>query len=208
MSWGNIRQLEAVERRGPELFLLAGLLVAGHGAVNAVEAFTSLTPPPDVFAPAGYLIAVIGMVALYPALVDRSPKLARTAVLVAIIPAVGWISILALTTGELLGIASNTVTPGPFLAIHIVGLLATYLLFAGASLRSDLHSNAVGGLLLIPPLLIVAMFASAAVIGNSTVGAFLVGIGQAVAHLSIGVALPDRSTATVDSATSRETIAD
>lgn len=190
MAVATTRQWESLGEWSPRLFLAAGLLVAGHGAVKAVEAFADVAPPPDVFGPAGYLLAVVGMVGLYPALSDRSPGLARAAVAVAVVPAVGWVVILAFTAGELLGVAAGSTPPGPVLAVHMAGLLATYLLFAVASLRSDVHPNAVGGLLLVPPLLIVGMFVGAAVVGASAVGASLVGTGQALVHLSVGARLP------------------
>lgn len=176
-----------VGKWSPKLFLAAGLLVAGHGAIKAVEAFTHIAPPPDVFGPAGYLLAVVGMLTLYPALSDET-RLARVAATVAVVPAAGWVAILALTVGEYLGVTAG-VTAGLLMFAHAMALFATYVLFAVASLRSDVHPNAVGVLLLMPAVLLVAIFAGAA-IGASAVGAFLVGTGQAVVHLSVGAVLP------------------
>lgn len=110
--------------------------------------FTGLTPL-NVFGPAGYLLAVVS-----------------------------WASMLVLTVKDLFEVASGPVSPGPLLAVHTVGLPGTYVLFGVTRLRDETQRKTVGWLLLTPPLLIVALFVRAAVIGNSAVGAFLLEPGR------------------------------
>lgn len=163
----------------------------GHAAVRGVEAFTETTPPPDVFGPAGYLLGVVGLLGLYPALAVRTPRLARVAAAVAVVPLVGWVLVLAATLGELVGVvpAVSELLPGVFLVIHLATLILAYALFGAAGLRADVHPRAVGGLLLAPPALWVAMVAGAAVIGGDAVGPFVVGGAQALVHVGIGATL-------------------
>lgn len=54
-------------------------LLLDHAAVQGIEAFTSLTPPTDVFGTTGHLVAHVGLAGLYPLIVDRTPTAAKTA---------------------------------------------------------------------------------------------------------------------------------
>lgn len=178
-------------RWSPTLFLAGGGLVVGHAAVNGVEAFTGATPPPDVFGPAGYLLAVGGLLGLAPALADRTPRLARVAAAVALVPLIGWLAILATALGELAGVAPpvSAILSGGVLATHLATLLLAYVLFGAAWLRAEVHPRSVGLLLLAPPVLWVAMLAGAAVVGADAVGPFFVGAAQALVHVGIGATL-------------------
>jgi hypothetical protein len=191
MGTRSTRRLEPLARWSPALFLAGGGLVVGHAAVNGVEAFTTNTPPPDVFGPAGYLLAVVGLLGLYPALVERTPRLARAAATVAAVPLAGWVVVLTVTLGEFAGVVApvSASLPGWFLAVHLATLLLVYVLFGVAGLRSGGHLRTVGGLLLVAPALWVAMLAGAALLGNGAVGPFLVGAGQALVHLGVGATL-------------------
>lgn len=182
---------ESLENWSPVLFLFAGGLVIGHAAIRGVEAFTDVAPPPDVFGPTGYLLAVLGLLGLYPALADRTPRLARTAAVVAAVPLVGWVIISASSFGEVAGVlpSESWVLPGVFFVVHLVTMVLTYVLFGVASLRAGVHSRTVGRLLLVPPALFVVMMAGGATVGYSAPGAFVVGSGLALAHLSIGAVL-------------------
>jgi hypothetical protein len=191
MRTGSTRRLEPLARWSPALFLAAGGLVVGHAAVNGVEAFTTNTPPPDVFGPAGYLLAIVGLLGLYPALAERTPRLARAAAAVAAGPLVGWIVVTTVTLGAFAGVVPpvSESLPGWFLAVHLATLLLAYVLFGVAGVRSGGHCRSVGVLLLAAPALWVAMLAGAAVFGTGAVGPFLVGAGQALVHLGVGATL-------------------
>jgi hypothetical protein len=144
-----------------------------------------------VFGPAGYLLAVVGLLGLYPALAERTPRLARAAAGVAVVPVVGWLVILAVTVGEVVGAVPAGVgaLPGGVLGVHLASLLLTYVLFGVAELRADVHPRSVGGLLLVAPAVWLAMLVGAAVAPDAAVGPFLVGATQALVHVGLGATL-------------------
>lgn len=188
MADANTRPWQALERWSPTLFLIGGGLVAGHAAIRGVEAFTAMAPPPDVFGPVGYFLAIVGLLGLYPALVDRAPRLARAGAAIAVVPLVGWSWFSIAAFAELAGIVApaSEIIPGSVFLVHVVGVVLTYGLFAVASLQAGSSSRLVGVLLLAPPVLMAFLVVAAGVIGPSTVGAFIVGSLQAGVHLSIG----------------------
>lgn len=180
-----------LERWSPILFLGGGGLIVGHAVVRYVEAFTALTAPPDVFAPVGYLVALIGLYGLYPGLVERTPRLARAAVVLGMVPLAGWTAMTGQGVAAAVGLLppDATVVPGPLFVVHVVSVVLTYVLFGVASLRAGIHSRSLGLLLLAPPTLLLGMIVAATAVGNSAVGAMVVGGAQAAVHLSIGVIL-------------------
>lgn len=185
-----------LERASPRLFLLGGGLIVGHAAIRGIEAFTDLPPPVDVFGPAGYLLALVGVLGLYPSLTDRAPKTARVGLAVAAIPLAGWIVITAGSVGEIAGLieSSGAVPPGVFFAGHIVAMIVTYGVFGVAVFHCGRQPRAVGVLLLLVPVLFVGMMAGAALIGDVAAGSFVIGSLLAGTHLAIGYALhPDQT---------------
>lgn len=183
-----------LERWSPTLFLIGGALVVGHAAVRGIEAFTDLAPPPDVFGPPGYLLALAGLLGLYPALVARTPRLVRVAAGVATVPLAGWAVLTAGTLAEALGLLTlAAVLPGAVYVVHLTILILTYTLFAVATLRAGVHTRGLGLLLLVPPLLMGALLVGAVTMANPVVGAFVIGSGQAAVHLAIGGILRTRA---------------
>jgi hypothetical protein len=79
MGHGNSTHFDAVEQWSPTLFLVGGGLVITHATVQAIDAFTAMTTPPDVFVAAGHLVALVGLLVLYPVPAYRTPRLARVA---------------------------------------------------------------------------------------------------------------------------------
>jgi hypothetical protein len=181
----------SLERWSPTLFLVAGVLVVGHATILGVQAFTEMTTPPDLFAPLGHLVALVGLFGLYPALADRRPTLAPAAAAVAAVPAVGWLVIFAGQVGELAGVLSSPtgVLPGVVFPVVIVSMVLTYTVFGVASLRTGVRSRTVAGRLLLPAGLFGGLIASIAVTGASAlVGSLFTG-GLVVAYLAIGQSL-------------------
>lgn len=199
IGWGS------VEQAGPKLFLLGGTLVVGHAAVRGLEAFTEITPPVDVFAPTGYLLALVGLLGLYPSLRERTPRLARVALATAMVPLVGWIVITVTSVGELIGLVATeaAVLPGAVFGVHMVGLILTYSLFGVAVHRGGRQPRTVGVLLFVVPTLFIAMIVGAAVMGQSAVGPFVVGSLLALSHLAIGYSL-QTNRPTIDHETATE----
>lgn len=187
----STRRLELLEQWSPTLFLVGGGLIVGHAVIRGIEAFTEMSVPADVFGPAGYLVALVGLFGLYSALVEEEPTFARAAAVVASAPLVGWVVILAWSLGEVAGvlIPQSAVFPGAFFMVHIVTVVLTYVLFSVASLRADVHVRTIGFLLLAPPLLFVVMIMGGTIMGYSAGGAFVVGTGQALVHVAVGSVL-------------------
>lgn len=187
----NNRLWKPLEQMYPALFLIGGGLILGHAAIRGVEAFTNVAPPPDIFAPAGYLLATLGLLGVYPVLAKETPAIARIAASVALVPLLGWMVIFLAAMAEILGLIASpsVVIPGAFYGVHLGAFTVAYLLFGLASLLGNRHSQTISALLLAPPLLFIVMVVIAAIAGDSAVGAFLVGAGLAVAHLAIGLTL-------------------
>lgn len=185
------QRTRSLEAASPALFLAAGGLITVHAGLRGVEAFTSIAAPPDVFGPIGYLLAIIGLFGLYPALVTRNSVLARVAAAVAVVPLVGWVVITTSTVGRAVGLLppQAAVLPGVFYAVHLGSVMLTYGLFGAVSLRADARPRVFGALLLGAPALFVVMIAGAAVLGNSAAGSFAVGGGLALLHLAAGSVL-------------------
>lgn len=190
----------SLERWSSTLLLVAGGLIVGHAAIRGIEAFTEMPVPADVFAPAGYLVALLGLFGLYPSLVEEEPTFARAAAVVAAVPFAGWIVISTWSLGELAGVLPDQAValPGAFFVVHLVTVVLTYVLFGVSSLRADAQDGTIGLLLLAPALLFVGMVVGDALVGYAAVGAFAVGTGQALVHLAIGSALQTASPSGTD----------
>lgn len=179
-------------------FLAAGGSLLGHAAVMGVQAFTNVTAPADVFAPVGHLLALVGLVGLYPVANDCTPTLARIGAVVAAVIALGWavvtLSILATTLENqpppidmLLGVLSILV---------LVSTVLPYLLFGVITLRSDVVSRSVGFLLLVPAALLVVLLVDIAILGASPLDGVVIGAGLALSMLAIGYTLGTTETRT------------
>ena len=205
MAYDNMDVQESIEQWSPTLFLVAAVLVAGHATFLGVQAFTEMTTPPDVFAPLGHIVALVGLSGLYPALADRSSRLARAAAVGAAVAAVGWLVIFAWQVGELAGVLSppTGALPGVVFPVAIVSAVVTYTLFGVTSHRAGIRSRAVARRLLMPAGLFSGLIASIAVTGASALVGFLFASGLVVAYLAIG-----RSLRTEVAPTDSETPAD
>lgn len=191
MVGGTSTHWDRVEQWSPTLFLVGGGLLGGHTAVQGIEAFTALAPPPDVFVTTGHLVALAGLVGLYPALVDRTPRLARAGVIVAALGLVGW---LVMTVVRFLAVAEivtslSAVFPDAFFMLVLGSMILTYALFGGATLRVDGSSRTVGLLVLAPVALIIMLMGDAAVTGTSAVDGVVIGGGLALSMLALGYRL-------------------
>lgn len=195
-----------LERRSPALFLAAGVLLVGYAARNGIVATTGAAGAPgsDVLGPAGFVLGFVGLLGLYPALVDRRPALARVGAGCATLGAVGFAAITLHGLAAIAGVASPSVPGGLLLAVA-VGMLAGYPSFAAATRRGADGARTVGLLLVLPAVVFGAMLSQPFVYGalgvfsESTMAWSNVGISsaQALAHLAIGYTLRARRTPTV-----------
>lgn len=185
--------LQRLEGKSPTLFLVAAALLILFAVTKGIEAVTGSSPT-DVFGPAGYTVAFVALLGMYPALAGRTPRLARVGGVVAVVGVVGWAAVTALTLAALAGVLPPPEEAGALggavLAPAGLGMLAGYLLFGVATLRSGAHPRALGLLLLAPAVIFAAVFAVFAPLGyGETWGPFLAASAQAVVHLAIGLLL-------------------
>lgn len=188
----------ALEQWSPTLFLIGGAGVVTHAALMGIEAFTTLPTPPDVFVTTGHLIALIGLLGLYPRLVNRTPRLTRLAGIVGIGATAGWSVMTLGKFGVLVGVweSLNSAFPGVFFIILLGSSILTYCLFGLASLRSGLGSRTVGLLVLAPGVFMTVLLVDSALTGLSALDGFLIGGGIAISMLTLGFklrTLPERN---------------
>lgn len=181
--------LESINRRTGSLFLVAGGLFVVFATLNGVEAFMNRSAPKDIFGPAGFAFAFLGMIGLYPRLVNRNRWLTRIG---AIFATIGLITS-AITSVWHIGIwAVPAATPTFFAALPagmVLGQFLGYLPFGLASLRARVHSRTVGLLLVAVPTVLAMMIVTVAT-GYATSGsAVVLGGVQALIHVVIGYTL-------------------
>lgn len=191
MSGGTISHWAAVERWSPTLFLAGGLLLVGHAAVQGLTAFTTVQPPPDVFAPSGHLVALAGLFGLYPVVADRTPRLSRAAVAVGGATLVGWAGLTVAQGLTAVGRAGAVpdLLPGGAVVLLPVGTILTYALFGAATLGLGEGSRTVGALVLAPAALIVVLLVAAVTTGAGAVAGLVIGGGLALSMLALGYRL-------------------
>lgn len=181
------------------MFLAAGVLFVGHAAVRAVEAFTSVPPPVDVFGPTGYVAAILGLFGLYPVLVESTPTTTRVAAGIASIVAPAWVVISGWSFGEAAGLLppQTAIVPEAFFIGVILSTLLMYLLFGIASLRAQTFTRTFSLLILSPVALFLLLIVFGVVLAvNGRAGAVLIGGGLAIVHGAIGGMLLTGSTQT------------
>jgi hypothetical protein len=186
--------LESLERRTGTLFLVAGIMFFVFGAMWGVEAFMNRSAPKNVFGPAGFAFAFLGLLGLYPSLADRSRRLARLGAIVAVVGTVGaaanslsyigWWVLPAVVPDP------NTVAlVGAMVGGMLLGQFLGYTSLGVASLRAGVHSRTVGLLLIAVPTVLAVMTVTVATGYAGTESATVLGTVQALLHLAIGYTL-------------------
>ncbi len=145
-------RLRTLEEYAPELILVGAVLYAVFVASEILVTYSGTSIPQDTtFASVGGNLVVLGLLGLYPVLVERRPYLSRAAAVLAVIAVISW-SIVVLGTGILKPLGILTETPGPLALTPLVGmatLYSAYALLGIAVLLVDVHPRAVGVLLLV-----------------------------------------------------------
>lgn len=183
-------QRDRVEQWSPTLFLLGGGLMVGHAALSGIHAFTNLPTPPDVFVTSGHLVALVGLLGVYPVLVTRPPAVAWTAISVALVALGSWA---VMTITQLLafaGVVSSLegVLPGSFFVVVLASTILTYVLFGIATLRGN-GSRTIGLLVLTPGGLTVALVVIEAISGVTAIHGLGIASGLALSMLALGFTL-------------------
>lgn len=186
--------LELIEARTGTLFLVAGALFIAFAAMWGVEAFMNRSAPKNIFGPAGFAFAFVGMLGLYPALSGQSRRLARFGAIIAIVGGVGaaansvwyvgWWVLPAVVPDP-----STSVLVGGMVGAMVLGQFLGYTSFGVASLRAGVHSRTVGLLLVAVPTVLAVMIVTVATGYDSAGNAAVLGSVQALIHLAIGYTL-------------------
>lgn len=180
--------LAPLQRWSPALFLLTGVVLIGYASLFATEAFMDTYPAVrDFIGPVGYIIGFVGLLGLYPALTDRSPKLARAGAGFAVVGIVGWLVSIILRA-DLLGSEPEALGAVQAIAI-LIGMILAFLVFAIAVLRTDVHTRTVGLVLLGPFLVNLVNFGIISAGYASPEGRFVTSGLWALSYLAIGIAL-------------------
>lgn len=191
MVRGHIPQGGSIERWYSTAFLVGGGLLVGRTAMSAIHAFTDLTTPPDVFVTTGHLVALVGLIGLYPLIADRMPILSRAAGVVATVALVSWAVMTVTRLLELAGIVSSLgeALPAAFFIVVLASTILTYVAFGIAILRVDDSSRSVGLLVLAPGVLTVALVIDSVLAGVTALDGAVIGGGLALSMLALGYTL-------------------
>jgi hypothetical protein len=186
----STRKWEWIEARSPTLFLVGGGLVVVYAGLHGLEAATDLVLEPNPFE-FGYVVGFLGLLGLYPALADETPWLARAGAAAAVLGIIGLSAFTVLHLAELAGIVARG---GPawfwvFIPLPLIGFVVGYLSIGIASLRTGVHTQMVGLLLLAPGIIVVVMLVQMLAGWTSQLQAFVISAGEAMAHLAIGATL-------------------
>lgn len=183
---GNMATLE---KWSPTLFLVAGAIVVVYSSLYGAEAFLGTYPAAREFiGSVGYIIGFVGLLGLYPALTDRSPKLARAGAAFAVLGIVGFLVSIVESAGILSGEPPAWLATSELLFI-LAGMVLAFIAFSVANLRSDAYSRTVS-LLLIAPIVVMALNLAVVMAGLASPEArFLVSGLWGLSYLAIGVTL-------------------
>lgn len=184
---------ESLERWRATAFLLAAAMFLVDAAFLATVVGSG-TRPPDLgqaFIAAGWTAAFVGVLGLYPDLAERRRWLARAGAVFAAVGVVVFAAMAVVVVVFTAGIVDGdfaTLVP-IFLPGVVFGSVLGFLTFSVASLRSGVHSRAVGVLLLLPAISVVVNIATpSAASGRAAITLGIVS-GLALTMLAIGYLL-------------------
>lgn len=187
--------LKALEENAWLLYLVALIPVIVFAVNTYLLTYEGTSYPiiGDIVGPTGWFLGAVGLFGLYPALADRSPRLARVAAGIAVIPALLWGVIIVQGIGQQIGLWSEWGGPLRIIpVVVIVTMILAFGLFGAISLYTEGHSRIVGGLLLLESAMFVALI-------GDLLSFFMIDVGHVVAFLGLGIALritdgPSKST--------------
>ena len=191
MSILSTERWESLEQQSAILFLFAGGLLVVHSVIHFLIAFMNVNYPFHHEFPFGVVGMILGFVALfglYPRLVARSPRLARSGAVLAGLGMVSWVALGLRTLIEELG-ATPPAWLGTIAPLIIFGTVLGYLVFGIVGLRTETVSRTTALIVVTPALVMVYKIAGAITLPDFTGAAVIVASGFALAHLAIGAAL-------------------
>lgn len=167
---------ELLETWRARLFLVSVGAFALAGTLKVIKATTEIALNDyllNVTGQGGFVVALVGLVALYPSMSDQRPIMAKVGVVCAALGAVSF-TVALVALGGLLGL--NAIA-GMNLPVKVVGLLFIpgylggilgFILYGVVGVRTGVPSTAVGGLFLLLVILPLAQVIGFAVFGVST----------------------------------------
>lgn len=186
----NAQHWKRLEALSGTLFLAAGALVVIYSALHGIEAATDVILEPNPFE-FGYVLGFLGLLGLYPTVVEESPWMARVGAVAAVLGMIGLSAFTVLHLGELAGL----IEPGRpdwitvFIPFPLAGFVIGYLSMGSAVLLGSDRYRTLGLLLLAPGLIVVVMLIQIFMGWTSQLQAFVISAGEAMAHLAIGATL-------------------
>lgn len=147
--------LAPLEGKTSTLFFVAAGLMGIVTGLFAAEVFMGrgVDTLLSIAAPAGFGVALLGLLGLYPTLVDRTPRLARAGAIALGIGVAGALILVVGGAGELVGLYAEA--PGWVDAANLLLLIGVILGFGTVGvgvLRTGTHSRTVGLLMLWSPI--------------------------------------------------------
>lgn len=186
-----------VERWKGIAFILGGLIFVADTALVAMHLFAGTEPGPlgQGFVGAAWTASFVGLLGLYPRLVERTRRLAQAAAVFAVIGGIVMAAMGVSSFAYALGIPGGELgdvvvyfLPGVFL-----GIVFGFGLFAVACLRTGAYSTRVAGLLLVLPLTFLFNIGTGIAGFNPLEKVLAVVAVLAVTKLAIGFLLHDEA---------------
>lgn len=201
MTW------KVLESWSPTAFLIAGVLLLGFVVLTGLTAYTDILGEGSLVGAVlvgsglfGLIIAVIGLLGLYPQLSGPSPRLSRgglgalVAALIGVLVVIGTLAVVG--PPEAPGDVPSFVPP-VFILSGVLIMLG-YALFAAASLRTSTPSYRIGWLLVIPVIILLWHYIALAVFGSRHLFEMFDYTVISVAFLTIGYLLRNESGSTAN----------
>lgn len=184
----------SLELRRASAFLLAGIILGINAVIVAAEVVVGVERwrvLGQIFVGAGWTAAFIGLLGLYPRLADGSRWLSRAGALFAAIGAVVFTVMGLASFVFYTGIVDGDMTAlvPLFLPGVIIGSVLGFVAMSVASLRTDVYSQNIGILLLVPPALVITNLLTAIVGIEGATSTLAVVVGDTLAMLAIGITI-------------------
>lgn len=149
--WNSLAQWRAIAFLVGGLMFIPKVIIEAADIVRGVERFGTLA---RVFLGAGWTAAFLGLLGFYPSLDDKSPWLARTGALFALIGGITFTVMAAVSLGYFTNLINGEVSevliyfiPGVF-----GGIVLGFGSFGIASLKTNIYSKGIGLLFLLLPI--------------------------------------------------------
>lgn len=182
-----------LERWSAAAFIAAGVLFLVTSALFGSATLTDISHPgwvTGLFGLSGLIASFIGLVGLYPQLVDRAPRIARAGVMTLVIAGIALVVFPLCQFAKTWGIDLQSLPIVVFL-IAVIATISGFLLFGIASLRTRVPSRKVGFLIIGTSITFIVLLVLDMIYGGSPVWVdFIMSMIQSFLLLTLGYAMP------------------